>query len=130
MPSDQQTYTGNNHVLGRGIHIAFSNPSVLLKRGREKWLLEWHHYFGPIRLHGKTKEPLEKQPDEKSWFWRVAQWWKDQGCRVVDGVGVWDYPPVIETRWTQIGKRSYVADPNGERIRKQWQGYESWGFHE
>lgn len=95
MSDAEQTYAGNNHVIGRGLHMALGNPPVLLRdRGRE-WLMEWHYYFGPTRLHKKTQDVLANQPGEKSRFWLASQCWRDQGCRVVDGVAIWDEPPIV-----------------------------------
>lgn len=88
--TDEQKYTGNNHLLGHGVHIAVGNPPVLLRDGDDEWLMEWHYMFGPTRLNKRTLDPCQMQPGEKSRFWLVAAWWKDQGAKVVDGVGVWE----------------------------------------
>lgn len=126
MDNPVQVYTGTNHWLGRGIHVAFTNQPVRLRRGDQEWLVEWHRYFGPILLNKTTQEPRKTQPGETSWFWLVAQWWKDQGCRVVDGVGVWDEPPVVEVRYTKL-RGKWVANANGELVKRYWQGYERLG---
>lgn len=108
----EQTYAGNNHILSPGVHIAVGNPHFQLCIGSRRWFTEWHYYFGPSVVHGKTGDVLDKQPGERSAFWLIAAWWKDQGCRVVDGVGVWDYPPVETVTCAKTG-----------RTHQEWKGY-------
>lgn len=126
LTEDAQSYAGNSHAIGPNIHIAIGNPSFLLRHGGKEWLTEWHYYFGPSVLHKRTHDPLKNQPGERSPFWRVAQWWHDQGCRVVDGVGQWAEPPTVEVRFRREGK-SLVQDDSGDVILRHWQGYEKWG---
>lgn len=59
----------------------------------QRWLTEWHHYFGPSELSKKTGDPKARQPGEKSMFWKCAVWWKNQGAKVVDGIGQFKEPP-------------------------------------
>lgn len=121
-----QRYTGNNHLCGPGLHLAVSNdPLTIIYKGT-RWVFEWHYYFGPSRLHGKTLDPLANQPGERSPFWRVVQWWKDQGCRAVDGIAQWEEPPIIEQRFRRVG-RNLIADESGSVVMRFWKGYEKWG---
>lgn len=124
--TDEQKYTGNNHILGSRIHIAACNAPVLLRDGDQEWLIEWHYYFGPCRLNKRTGDPLAKQPAEKSRFWLVAQWWKDQGAKVVDGVGVWQEPMIIEERCCRVDGK-LIPDPTGDVVFRYYEGYEQWG---
>ena len=90
MTETQQKYTGNNHIIGSGFHMSVGNPSFRLRLGDKEWLCEWHYYFGPSVLGKRTSNPLTRQPGVRSPFWIIVQWWKDQGAKVVDGVGVWE----------------------------------------
>lgn len=119
-------YCDNNHVLGIGFHIAVASEPFLLRCNGKEWLTEWHYYFGPIRLHKRTKDPLTRQPGARDLFWLVASWWKEQGGLVVDGVGAWKEPPITISRFKKIG-RSIVSDPAGDIIIRRWKGYEHWG---
>lgn len=119
-------YTDCNHASGPGIHIAIGNPSFLLRDRGKEWCVEWHYYGGPQRVHKRTGEVLDA-PDEKSRFWLVAQWWKDQGGKVVDGVGVWVEPPIVEQRFTRINSKNLIEDPKGKVVMRFYAGYESWG---
>lgn len=124
---DVKRYTGNNHLLGAEMHIALGNEPVTIVHRGVSWLFEWHYYCGPTVLNRKTGDPLKNPPGEKSPFWLVSQWWKDQGCRVVDGIGQWDEPPIVEKRYRRINKRNLIADESGDVILRHWKGYESWG---
>ena len=116
MTTDAQTYAGNNHVMGPGIHIALGNPSFVLRHGGKEWLTEWHRYFGPSVLHKRTQDPLKNQPGERSAFWIIAQWWHDQGCKVVDGVGQWSEPEKVMAECAKTGRKVVY-----------WKGYERLG---
>lgn len=127
MTTDEQTYTGNNDISGPGFHMSMANPPLILRDGGKEWLVEWHPICGPIRLSKRTGDPLAKQPGEKNRFWLVAQWWKDQGAKVVDGVGVWEQPPIVEERYRRVG-RKLILDPAGDDLVLYfYQGYEQWG---
>lgn len=107
---DVQQYTGCNHLIGDGFHMSLANPLVKLIDGNSAWYLEWHHYFGPIACK-RNGDPLSKCPSEKSRFWIIAQLWKDQGCRVVDGVGLWDWPVIVKTGdRIKVGRYLYQID--------------------
>ena len=102
-----QEYTGCNHVSGENFHFAICNPVVRLVDGGKTWFLEWHHYFGPIACN-RHGDPLPKCPGPRSRFWLLAQLWKDQGCRVVGGVGVWEMPQRIKTgERLKVGRNLY-----------------------
>lgn len=136
---DVQRYAGCNHWVGRDFHLAVGNEVVELRHGRSRWFVEWHHYFGPIAC-SKSGDPKPRQPGEKSKFWFVAQLWKDQGCRVIDGVGQWQMPQPVKTgEWFQVGRRLYPLDlvdglvmsdaaKDGGRVVEVWEcpGYEHW----
>lgn len=127
MTTDEQIYTGNNHIRGPRFHMSMPNPPVLLRDGNKEWLVEWHHIFGPSRLNKRTGDPLPKQPGEKDRFWLVAQWWKDQGAKVVDGVGQWKQPPIVEERYRLVGRKR-VLDANGPFVAgRYYEGYERFG---
>lgn len=86
-------YTGNNHVIGTTFHMSVGNPSFILRdHDGKEWLCDWHYYFGPTALSKRTGEPLKRFPGERSRFWLIAGWWKEQGGVVVDGVGQWKEP--------------------------------------
>lgn len=112
--TDTQKYAGCNHLIGPGIHVAISNPTVKLRDDRGRvWYLEWHHYFGPIACT-KRGDPRASQPGEKSRFWPIATLWHHQGCRVDDsGWAVWEMPPIVA-----MGQ---VKDAEGNV-------YEDWGY--
>ncbi len=117
MPADPvQHYTGNKHLLGAGMHLAVGNPSLEIVYRDKRWLFEWHYYSGPSVLSRRTHDPLDKQPGENSMFWKVAVWWKDQGCQVVDGVAQWDEPPIVESRFRRINKSNLWPDENGDVV--------------
>lgn len=121
-------HIGPHHAYGPGIHIQYGGDPFWLIDGNQKWFTEWHIFFGPTRLNAKTHNPCENQPGERSRFWLVVQWWHDQGGVVVDGVGVWKEPPIVEARYTKIAKGKWVPDPNGEKLVKHYEGYENWNF--
>lgn len=112
----KQVYAGNNHVLTPTFHMSVGNPTFRLEIGSRRWFTEWHYYFGPMVVHGRTGDPLDKIPGERSAFWIIAQWWHDQGCQVVDGVGVWQYPEVEVVRCAKTG-----------RAFRFWKGYQRLG---
>lgn len=112
----KQVYAGNNHALTPSFHMSVGNPTFILKLGSKRWFTEWHYYFGPIVVHGKTDDPLDKQPAEKSAFWLIAQWWHDQGCQVVDGVGIWQEPEIEVFRCAKTS-----------RTFRFWKGYQRLG---
>lgn len=124
--SDTQRYTGNNHVIGPGVHIAVGNDPLTIVYGGKLYFFEWHYYCGPTVLSRKTQDPLTKQPGERSPFWRIAVWWKDQGCRVVDGVAQWDEPPKVTRRFRRQ-RRRLVQDDRGPVKLQFWKGYETMG---
>ncbi len=120
---DLQRYTGNNHLIG----MSCGNEPVLIRDRGNEWLMEWHYYFGPAILNKRTHSPLAKQPGEKSRFWMVAVWWKDQGAKVVDGIAIWKEPPIVTERFRRVNKSNFVADANGEVVRRHYEGYEQFG---
>lgn len=103
MDDDEQTYSGCNHGHGPGIHVSTGNPSFILRLGKRQWRTEWHYYFGPsvVKQNG---DPIARQLGERSPWWIIATWWKHQGCRVVDGVGLWDYPETEVMTCAKTGK--------------------------
>jgi hypothetical protein len=126
-------YTEHHYARGPGFCIDMSAPSFTLKdRGRE-WRTEWHYYHGPTRLNKRTDDPLQNQPGEWSRWWCVAQWWHDQGGKVVDGVGVWTEPEIVETKWLKVGRQMFPLDTKGAAghgvivTRRHWKGYEQFG---
>lgn len=123
----ESDYIGPHHAYGPGFHMSFGAPSFILKDRGKEWLTEWDRYAGPTVVT-KKGDIAKNQPGEKSRFWLVAQWWHDQGGKVVDGVGVWQEPRIIETRWTKVNRRNLIADPNGEIVMRHYEGYERWGL--
>jgi len=82
----------DGNVIG---HISIGADSFILRDRGKEWRTEWHRYFGPSVVT-KSGDPAKNQPNERSRFWLVAQWWHDQGCVVIDGVGVWKEPEKID----------------------------------
>lgn len=121
-------YTKQQSVHGPDFIVDMAPQSFLLRdeRGRE-WLTEWHGYHGPSVLNKRTGNPRAVQPAEYFRWWLIAQWWHDQGGVVVDGVGVWKAPPIIEKRYRQISRSVFVADPNGAIVHRLYQGYQRFG---
>ena len=107
-------YTGCNHILGNGIHIAMGNPSFIMIVDGKKYLTEWHHYCGPSVMN-KDGSEARKQPAEGNPWWLAVQWWHDQGGVVVDGVGVWKVPEIETLEAT-------AKDGSVVRI-DYWKGY-------
>ena len=117
-------YAGCNHVIGQGFHMSVGNPSFVLRYRGKEWICEWHYYFGPMAVSKKTGDMLKTQPSGKSRFWVIAQWWFDQGAKVIDGVGVWKFPPIVEKRFTRINKIKLIENPKGDVVRQYYEGYE------
>lgn len=115
MIDNVQRYTGNNHVVGPSFHLSLSNETLKIAYRDTVWFFEWHNYFGPSRVNGKTGEIMTKQPGEHSPFWKVVQWWKDQGCAVVDGVAQWKEPPIVAATCVKTGRK-----------HQHYKGYERW----
>lgn len=104
-----QRYAGCNHVAITHGRLSIANECVELRDadGR-KWNLEWHHYFGPIACD-KSGDPLSVQPGEKSRFWLLAQFWHDQGCRVLDGVAIWEMPKIVKTGQVVVAGKHVIT---------------------
>jgi hypothetical protein len=101
---------------GRVGIIDIAPPSFWLVYGKQRWLTEWHPWFGPIDLDKRTESPKDNQPGEKSMFWRIAVWWKNQGAVVVDGVGQWRFPPREVVRCRMVGNRKVIARDDGPDV--------------
>jgi hypothetical protein len=118
---------GPHHAYGPNFHISFGAAAFVLRDRGNEWLLEWHRWCGPSLINRRTGDPCKHQPPQKSRYWLVAQWWHDQGGKVVDGVGLWSEPEIIETRWTRINGRNPISDPDGDIVIRHYKGYEHWG---
>lgn len=109
-------YTEMQVLRGPNMIVDIGPPSFTLVCGTQKWLTEWHPWFGP-HVVTKSGDVSKRQPDERSRFWDVAQWWHDQGGKVVDGIGVWEEPPKRIEYMQHIGGRTYVqADGPGPGV--------------
>ncbi len=63
------------------IHISFGGPIYFMPVKGKMRPFEMHSYFGPIPVHAKTHDPIEKVPAS---FWSSYELW-DQGGRQMDG---------------------------------------------
>jgi hypothetical protein len=70
---------------------------MVIESGPHSWHFEWSDIFGPTAVSAKTGDPLERQPGERSGFWRAASIWARQGKRTEPNAGrlraVWNEPP-------------------------------------
>lgn len=120
-------YTAPEVTIGHGFHMIGAGPSFKLRYAGHEWLTEWHYYAGPTVLSPHTGNPYNTQPPENSPFWLIAQLWKDQGERVVDGVGQWDAPPVTREYFRRIGASKFVCDKTStDLILECHEGYEGY----
>lgn len=83
-------------------------PCQWINAGGKRYRFEWHPYFGPIRLDGRTDDESLRQPDEDSPFWNAVEWWDKQGRRVQDSVAVWNRERPAKYETIQIGPRSSI----------------------
>lgn len=132
MSESHNQYTEMRVVRGPGFIMDIAPDGVLLRDGKSEWLTEWHPWHGPAVLSKRTGDPLVIQPGEHSRFWLVAVWWKDQGAKVVDGVGVWTEPERVKQKWHRLNSRNLVPAPpeaTGPDIKtiEFYEGYEQWG---
>jgi hypothetical protein len=79
------------------IHIAQAKIYKITPSGNPM-VFEDHNYCGPIVLHKKTHEPLERQPDERHTFWLHYQAWVNQGKKIkIIGNELWcDYQTELQ----------------------------------
>ena len=99
-------------IRGPGFCMDMGPEPFLLRDGSQEWLVEWHPFGGPAHLSKRTQDPLRNQPGPRSRFWKVAQWWYDQGAKVVDGVGVWKEPPPKLVKCRKIARGHYEIVPD------------------
>jgi hypothetical protein len=80
-----------------------------------EWIFEDSDRFGPLLLD-KIGNPLEKQPSERSSFWRPYHIWLNQGRKVEsDGkTCVWQQPK--PTKVMRLGKRTAIVIENGDEL--------------
>lgn len=75
-----------------------------------QFTFEDHPQFGPFVLD-KRGDPKSKQPGERASFWKVYQWWAEQGKTVGDdGFCVWK-EPAPTYRIEHIVGRHYIIVP-------------------
>lgn len=123
MVTVENEYTRQQVIRMNGAIAHIGAPSFWLHCGNQKWLTEWHQYFGPICLNAKTEDPRDKQPSEKSMFWNVAVWWKNQGAKVIGGIGQWKYPPPRMMRYRKIGNANVIAHDDGPDVIQMQVGW-------
>ena len=61
------------------IHINYGGPVYYIYVRGKLRPFEMHSYFGPIPLHLKTLDPLEREPPG---FWKSIEWWEMGGKRM------------------------------------------------
>jgi hypothetical protein len=93
------------------IHISWAGPERWLSCGGKHWVVEDHHYCGPIVLTPKTGDPAKNQPSESSLFWQHVNAWYAQGKRTkAIGGKVWC---VYETQMHEARRHGRVSkNPN------------------
>ena len=94
-------------VFGGGFALTLGPETLRIRILGKVYFFEWHHYFGPQRVDGRTGDLAAQQPEEQSPFWKAVQWWFCQGKRLDDdGFAMWD--PVAERVpiTKEIGPRS------------------------
>lgn len=78
----------------------------------KSWTFEFSDRFGPLILD-KRGSPADKQPKERSPFWRGLACWLHQGKRLVEGsnVCVWQEPRPTKVR--RSGRMAIIVE-NGD----------------
>jgi hypothetical protein len=97
---------GHQSFIGAGVCIDTwgGGPYVISADGKA-WRFEDSDMFGPV-LVSRDGRILDRQPGEKSTFWRPHRSWVRQGRRVqADGVTcIWDEPR--PSRYRRIARRT------------------------
>lgn len=83
-----------------------TNRKILDQTGKE-WLFEDHPYYGPVVLNGKG-DPIKKEPDPKSLFWKCVNQWYAQGKKIEDGLCLWT--PEKKMKFKHIVGKRYMFD--------------------
>ncbi len=91
--------------------------NMVIEYGKWGWHFEWSEIFGPTAVSSRTGDPLEKQPSERSPFWRAASVWARQGKRTEPHGGrlhaVWNEPPAGTYTVTPKGVVVDAVEPEG-----------------
>lgn len=95
---------------GHAIICNFSDPcDYRINDGVRTWFFDWSDRFGPSLTNGRGTI-LDKQPSERSRFWRCVSLWRRQGARTEpfgssDAIktALFDEPPA----------GTFVMDPRG-----------------
>jgi hypothetical protein len=101
-----------------GVHIMKGGPDRKIRdEAGTEFTFEDHPMFGPSVLdrHGM---PKARQPGERASFWRVYQWWCDQG-RPVDSDGLCAWKAPTPPKMIHIGGNHYRLVFNSRETPKE-----------
>ncbi|PWB94636.1 hypothetical protein [Methylosinus sporium] len=111
-------YATVRDATGQSFHIdAWGTGPFVICVGGKAFRFEDSDRFGPYLVSARG-DVLDKQPSERSPFWRAHRIWARQGRRLEGEVCIWDEPK--PTKVVKIsGRRAFVVDygeEDGETI--------------
>lgn len=111
---------GHFGVIGNGICIdSWGAGPFTIKVGKRDVRFEDSDRFGPLLLT-KNDMPAEKQPGERSHFWKPYNRWRKQGRRVAEDGKTCIVDPPRPTLVIMVGRRRMLieeGDEDGEIIQ-------------
>jgi hypothetical protein len=100
------------NIGGMRIDSWGSGPFTITDENGKDWFFEDSDRFGPWIVSKETHNPLDKQPGERSKFWRAHRIWSRQGRKIEDGRCVWTEPK--PTIYRTLSKRNRIIVEAGE----------------